>query len=280
MPFINTNAVVRGNESIDTKFSALVEPNLFADDIFRPGITFTDKYQTDQMGQLFVRKLGKGTVDTSADLTFTHNQTADALISIVLDKSFKQSEAIYESVEIARQSGTGLQKFEVVARNVAEAWQLQAHTTIVAEATASATTTATVAADVKDVFISVRKELRDNNAKPDVLIASTEFYSKILGYSGKEFQPATNDEILRSGVVGRFLGVNVYESTQLVDTGLAGSVEFVMYDHDAYTILTQLITSRIVDAGKDWVGSAAQLEIKSAFKVTNAERVYKKTVGA
>jgi hypothetical protein len=53
-----------------------------------------------------------------------------------------------------------------------------------------------------------------------------------------------------------------------------------MYDHDAYSILTQLITSRIVDAGKDWAGSAAQLEIKSGFKVTNAERVYKKTVGA
>jgi hypothetical protein len=285
MAFLNTNAVARGNETIDTKFSALVEPNLYANDIFRPGITFTDKYQTDAMGQLFVRKLGKGTVDTTDALTFTHNQTADALISIVLDKSFKQSEAIYESVEIARQSGTGLQKFEVVARNVAEAWQLQAHTSLLADATASANTTViaadpTAAQGLKKVIIQVRKELRDNDANPDVIIASTNTYSKFLDYAGREYVPATNDEVLRTGAYGTFMGMKVYESTQLVDDGTAGSNEFVMYDHDAYSILTQLITSRIVDAGKDWTGSAAQLEIKSGFKVTNAERVYKKTVGA
>lgn len=278
MAFLNTNAVERGNETVDTKFSPLLEPNLWAEEIFQAGRTFTDKYQTDAMGQLFVRKLGKGTVDTSAALTFTHNQTADELISIVLDKSFKQSEAIYESVEIARNSGTGMQKMEVVARNVGQAWQQEAHDSLVAGATASATTTATAAADVKDIFISVRKELRDNDARPNVLIASTEFYSKMLTYSGIEFQPATNDEILRTGVVGRFLGIDVYESTQLTDDGTAGSVEFIMYEYEAYSILTQLIASRIVDAGKDWAGSAAQVEIKSGFKVTTPERVYKKTV--
>jgi len=279
MAFINSNAVVRGTETVDTKFSALVEPNLFPDQIFQPNITYSDRYETDAMGQLFVRKLGKGTVDRTSALTFTHAQTADALISIVLDQQFKQSEAIYEAVEIARTSGSGVQKFETLMNNVKAEWQQEAHDQLVAGATASAVTTATsTSALFKTNFIAVRKELRDNDANPDVIIVSTKQYSYMLDYSGKEYQPNYNDEVMRTGAVGRFLGANVYESTQLTDDGTSGSVEFIFYEHEAYSILSQLVAARIVDAGKDWVGSAAQVHIISGFKVTTAERVYKKTV--
>jgi hypothetical protein len=283
MAFINTNTVRFGNESVDTKFSALVEPNLFPLQIFQPNITFTDKYQTDAMGQLFVRKLGVGSVDRTTSLTFTHNQTADELIPIVLDKPFKQSEAIYEAVDKARTSGTGVQKFEVVMESVKKEWQQEAHDQLVAGGTASANTTA-IADDpvavggLKKVFIGVRKELRDNDANPDVCIASTNTYAKFLDYSGKEYIPNSNDEVLRTGAVGRYLGANVFESTQLSDDGAAGSTEFLLYDHEAYSILTSLIAARIIDAGKDWVGSAAQVHLISGFKVTTPARVYKKTV--
>ena len=279
MAFINSNAVVRGSETVDTKFSALVEPNLFPDMIFQPNITFTDKYETDAMGQLFVRKLGKGTVDVTTGLTFSHQQTADALISIVLDKHFKQSEAIYEAVEVARTSGSGVQKFETLMANVQAAWQKEANDSLVAGATASALTTATTSSTLfKTNFIGVRKELRDNDANPDVIIVSTKQYAYMLDYSGKEYQPNYNDEVMRTGSVGRFLGANVYESTILADDGTSGAVEFVFYDHDAYSILSQLVGARIIDAGKDWVGSAAQVHIISGFKVTTPARVYKKTV--
>ena len=278
MAFINTNAVKRGDESIDTKFSALVEPNLFPDEIFQPNLTFTDKYMTDAMGQLFVRKLGKGNVDTTNSLTFNHEQTEDELISIVLDKPFKQSEAIYEEVSIARQSGTGVQKFETLVSNVREAWQQEAMDQLVAGATASAETTATDIDTLKDTLTEVRKELRDNYAKPDTLIVSNRIYALMLQFSGKEFTPAQNEETLRTGRAGTWFGLNVYENPQLTDEGTSGDTEFVMYEKDAYSILSQLITSRIVDAGKDWAGSAAQFYVKSGFKVTTADRVYKKTI--
>ena len=179
---------------------------------------------------------------------------------------------------MARNSGTGVQKFEEVMQNIKASWQGVAHTKLVAGATASANTTAiaddpTVAQGFKKVFIGVRKELRDNNANPDVCILSTDTYAKALDYSGREFQPATNDVVLRTGSVGNFLGQKIYESTQM-----PAGTEFVMYDHDAYSILSQLIAARLMDAGKDWVGSVAQVHIISAFTVTNAERVYKKTV--
>lgn len=283
MAFLVANAPVRGVETVDSKFASLVEPNLYPAQIFQPNITFTEKYQTDAAGQIFVRKLGKGTVDRTSSLKFSHAQTADELIPIVLDEQFKQSEEIYEAVEVARTSGTGVQKFEEVMQNIKASWQQVAHDKLVAGATASANTTViaddpTVAQGLKKVFIAVRKELRDNDANPDVCLASTNTYAKFLDYSGREFQPASNDVILRTGSVGNFLGQKIYESTQLTDDGTSGSNEFVMYDHDAYSILSQLIAARLMDAGKDWVGSVAQVHIISAFTVTNAERVYKKTV--
>ena len=51
-----------------------------------------------------------------------------------------------------------------------------------------------------------------------------------------------------------------------------------MYDHNSYSILSQLIAARGMDACKDWEGSVAQVHIISAFTVTNGERVYEKTV--
>ena len=46
MAFINTNAPVRGAETVDAKFASLVEPNLYPAEIFQPNLTFTEKYQT------------------------------------------------------------------------------------------------------------------------------------------------------------------------------------------------------------------------------------------
>lgn len=279
MAFLDTNAVARGNETVDTKFSPMVEANLWPGNIFQPGLTFTDKYQTDSMGQLFVRRLGKGTVDRSTDLTFTHNQTADDLISIVLDESFKQSEAIYQSVEIARTSGMGAQKMDVVSRNVAAEWQKVAHEKLVDGGTVASNTTATTDETFKEQFIASRKELRENDANPDVCLLSTDQFANVLNFSGREYTPNSNDEVLRTGALGRFFGLNIYESTQLA-IGDNTNVEWVMYEHEAYSILTQLIASRIIDAGKDWAGSAAQVELKSGFKVTTPERVLVKTVVA
>ena len=43
--------------TVDDKYSALVEPNLFAANVFQPGITFTDKYQIGPAGQIMVHQV-------------------------------------------------------------------------------------------------------------------------------------------------------------------------------------------------------------------------------
>lgn len=277
MSFLVANAPKRGTESVDVRFAELVEPLLYKDNVFQPEITYTGRYETDAAGQIVVRKLSKGTVDKTTGLTFTHEQTADTLIPLLFDEQYKKSEQIFEAVEIARASGTGAQKFEVVMNAVQEEWQADAHAALIAGASTAANTAVTT--DAKAEIVALRKQLRDNGAKPTVLIASTKFYAGILNFSGKEYQPNTNDEILRTGVVGRFYDINVVESNHFEDEGENGDVECIMYDHNAFSILNQLIAARVVDAGIDWVGSAAQCHIIASMTVTNIERVLKKIVG-
>ena len=52
--------------NVDDRYSPLVEPNLFAANIFQPGVTFTDKYQIGAAGQIVIHKPGVGTVTPSA----------------------------------------------------------------------------------------------------------------------------------------------------------------------------------------------------------------------
>ena len=45
-------------ETVDTVFSKVLVKNLFKDNTFKPGITFTNKYN-ERAGQIYARRLGK-----------------------------------------------------------------------------------------------------------------------------------------------------------------------------------------------------------------------------
>ena len=45
-------------EIVDSIFSKLLVANLFKDETFKPGVTFTDKYN-ERAGQIYARRLGK-----------------------------------------------------------------------------------------------------------------------------------------------------------------------------------------------------------------------------
>lgn len=270
--------------SVDAKFAPILEKLLWKDATFRPGITFTTKY-TVKAGQIFVRKLRKidakhKDAKTSGGLDFQHTHTADDLIPIVLDQVFDASEKVYEVVEQARESAQGAQIMEVVVESVREKFQAHALDVLLAQGMTDAVLTASTAATIADNIVATRKLLRDNGAKPDTLIVSTRVYGFLLAKAGKDYFPNTNESILRTGALGVYLGYPVYESNLITDVGAAGSTEYVLYDHEAYSIIFALDTVRLVDAGKDFVGSYAQAQIVSGHKVTLPEAVLVKRVAA
>jgi len=270
--------------SVDARFAPILEKNLWKDATFRPGVTFTTKYSV-KAGQIFVRRLRKvqanqKTATNAGGLDFAHTHTADDLIPIVLDQVFDASEKIYEVVEQARESGQGAQIMEVVVNSVNEKFQAYALTVLLANGQTDADVAAVAANDYETRIVATRKALRDNGANPDTLIVSTRIYGFMLADTGKKYFPNANEEIMRTGAYGRFLGYPVYESNLLTDTGSNGSTEYILYDHEAYSIIYALDTVRMVDAGKDFVGSYAQAQMVAGFKVTLPEAVMIKRIAA
>ena len=283
----------------DDKYTALVEPNLFALNVFQPGVTFTDKYQTGPAGQIFVHKPGIGTVTaTHPGADFSDSIVQDSLIPISLNKQFNRSRKIYGATSAAVAYPIAASELETGLQEVRKAWNLQAAKAICLEPGImlddNILTVANVnGSDIYDTIVNSRQKLRDLAANPDTLIVSPSTYSKLL--KAPEFQRTgtIGDNTVANGMVGRIAGLNVFEYEDLagaianaeVLTDVNGvedsditwasandELEYIVYDSDAFSIVTSVEAIRMVDEPTRFVGTLAQVQIVSGFKLTNPSR--------
>lgn len=281
----------KDTQSVDAIFSSILEKNLFKDATFQNGITFTNKFQ-ERAGQIFVRKLGKPSVTErdpadEGSLDFAHTLTADTLIPIVVDTEISVSEKIYDGIEDSRLTPRRLEAFETAVLTHNERFQVRAAAKLIDGAKSSANTAKSTADTILKNIVADRKAIRDVGGNPDVLVVSTRIYSVLLNkFSGNEFLPNTNEDTRRTGLVGWLYGFKVFESNTFTDRGAAAAAgqppntEYILYDHDGYSIITHLIASRVEPAGKDFVGALAQVQTLNAFKVPNPDLVIRKTITA
>jgi hypothetical protein len=271
---------------VDDRFSALVEPNLFDNNVFQPGTTFTDKYTLGAAGQIFIHKLGKVTVSVGEPgEDFSDTNTADQTIAITLNKAFRRSEKIYGATAAAVAYPVAAAHLEQALQDVREAWNKEAARILVTEKFPNETLVGPgsvlglTALDKEKIYKSVvddRAALVAEGANPDALIVSPATYALLL--QSEEFVRASDlaFETASSGVVGRVAGLNVYEYQGLptaIDLGGQGTrdVEYIMYDSDAFSIITNVEVLRLIDSER-FNGSLAQVEIVSGMKLTNPER--------
>lgn len=279
-------------ETVDTIFSKVLVQNLFKDQTFKPGVTFTDKYD-ERAGQIYARRLGKTAATvasalSSGGLDFSHTETADSLILIQKKDVIKRSEKCYDLVDALRASGKSADKVVEVVAEFNEACQIKwmsylladtvtANGVLLGGATRSANTTAdsTLASLVASILAD-REQIRVNGGNADVLIISPAMETKFLAnaYSaGNAFVPETNEEMLKEGRIGRLYGMNVYTSNLIgggtpsvvpvagnapANTGAAANCEYIIYDHDTFAIAMDIEGARLVNA-IDFVGSYAQI---------------------
>jgi len=274
----------------DDKYSALVEPNLWANNVFIPGVTFTAKYQTGPAGQIFVHKPGVGTVSpTAPGADFSDAIVQDSLITIVLDRQFNRSRKMYGVAAASVAYDAAAVELETAIQEVQKAWTLDAFqhlikTTSIIVDDNILTVCATDGSDIYDTIVNTRQKLRALSANPDVLIVSPSTYAKLL--KAPEFQRTgqIGDNTVAEGSVGRIAGLNVYEYESLdaaavdgqtiggITWATADELEYVMYDSDAFSIITSLEAIRVIDSPHTFVGSLAQVQIVSGFKLTNPSR--------
>ena len=276
---------------VDDRFSALVEPNLFDNNVFQPGVTFTDKYTLGAAGQIFIHKLGKVTVSVGEPgQDFSSTNTADSTIAITLNKAFRRSEKIYGATAAAVAYPVAAAHLEQALADIREAWNQEAARVIVTEKinTASNTvvgpasvlgTTALTADNVYKSIVDDRAALVAEGARPDALIVSPATYALLL--QSEEFVRASDlaYQTAASGQVGRIAGLDVFEYQGLpaaLDVNTGGTealrdVEYIMLDHDAFSIVTNVEVIRLIDS-PDFNGTLAQIEIVSGMKLTNTDR--------
>ena len=278
---------------VDDKFSALVEPNLFAGNVFQPGVTFTDKYQTGPAGQIMVHKPGIGTVTATAPgADFNETVVGDSLITISLNKQYNRARKIYGATVASVAYDVAANELELAVREVKEAWNIDAAKSIVSEEKIRVLkniTTLTASNDIYDSIVDAREALVTLKANPDTMIASPKTYSKLL--KAAEFQRAVDrdTQVIRDAYVGRIAGLNVYEYANLNEAG--GNIsdfnggtaditwdgdndelEYIIYDHDALSIVTSVNVVGIWDGMPRYNGVACEVEIVSGFKLTNPSR--------
>jgi len=279
----------------DDKYTPLLEPNLWYNNIFQPGVTYTDKYQLGPAGQIFVHKPGVGTVTaTVPGADFSDTIVQDSLIAIALDKQFNRSRKIYGATLASVAYPAAASEMETAVQEVRKGWTLAGYTNLiettsiivsdnitlpVAEATVASTSVA-----VYDQIVADRAKLVTLGANPDTLIVSPATYAYLL--KSPEFQRTgvIGDNAVANGIVGRVAGMNVVEyqaaDSAAVDGQTIGGItwasgdlmEYVMYDSDAFSIVTSVEAMRLVEEPTRFVGTLAQVQIVSGFKLTNPSR--------
>ncbi len=272
---------------VDDRFSALVEPNLFDNNVFQPGTTFTDKYTLGAAGQIFIHKLGKVTVSVGEPgEDFSDTNTADSTIAITLNKAFRRSEKIYGATAAAVAYPVAAAHLEQALQDIRESWNKEAARIILTEKinlTSGAITgpasvlgtTALTAANIYKSVVDDRAALVAAGAAPNALIVSPAVYAFLL--QSEEFVRASDlaYETAASGQVGRVAGLNVFEYQGLpagvTISGGPRDVEYIMLDNDAFSIVTNVEVIRLIDSER-FNGSLAQVEIVSGMKLTNPER--------
>jgi hypothetical protein len=283
---------------VDDRFSALVEPNLFDNNVFQPGVTFTDKYTLGAAGQIFIHKLGKVTVTAGEPgQDFSDTNTADATVAITLNKAFRRSEKIYGATAAAVAYPIAAAHLEQALADIREGWNKEAalvilqekfnftNANVVGPGSVLGSTVALTKDNVYKSIVDDRAALVAEGARPDALIVSPATYALLL--QSEEFVRASDlaFEVAQSGVVGRIAGLNVFEyqglpaafSMTLSGTPTDFSVEYIMLDHDAFSIVTNVEVIRLVDSER-FNGSLAQVEIVSGMKLTNTDRALVKII--
>ena len=279
-------SVQYGNVNVDEKYSPIIEPNLYYNSVFAPGKTFTDKYETGPAGGIYVHKLATTAVGVGTPgRDFTDVTASDSLIQIVLNNNFQQSKKIYGVQAAAVGINLANEELSVAVAEVAESWNAAGLACLISEGTTASSTASITKNTVKKAIIDARKQIVSAKGKADVLLASPDTFACILEAAGSEFVPEANEFINRTGTVGQWLGLTVLECAALAAasgeyynaqgskvTASFSGVDFIMYNKEALSIVTNVDVARIVNS-ENFNGSKAQVEMNSGFKVTSAAQV-------
>ena len=283
-------AVLYGCTHVDEKYSALLEPNLYYNGVFADGKTFTSKYEVGPAGGIYVHKLNTNAVAVGTPgRDFTDELTTDELIPIIMNNNYQKSKKLYGVQAEAIEADVADGLIEDATAEIAESVQASGLACLVSEAgTTASTTGAVTTANIKKLVLADRKAIVKAKGKADVILMSPDTFATLLEASGSEYTPVANDAVNATGQVGKWLGFDVYECAGLsatsgsyynsngsLTTATFTAVDYIMYNHEALSIIPNFERSRVIDS-ENFNGVKAQVEMNMGFKVTSPAQVVAK----
>lgn len=272
-----------GNLNVDEKYSSIVEPNLYSDNVLEPGVTYNTEFQGDAnsgLVKVYKQKSDGATKPTPPAGDFEDTNTENELLDLRLNNSFRKSKKIYKVQANAVSYQLADETFSTAISDVKEGYQAAGVACLANEGIALEDTTAISKTNIKKTVLNMRKALRKKKAKADVVFASVDAFTAMLEAAGDQFTPAKNDEMIATGQVGYWLGMKWYEANatenaEAVYFDHAGAkhtidltgVDLIMYDHRFFSIVDNLEEMRLIDS-ESFVGTKAQIEINAGYRVT------------
>lgn len=207
-----------------------------------------------------------------------------------MNNNFQKSKKIYGVQAAAVSIALGNEQLQIATSEVGEGWSQSGLACLIKEGTAASDTSAITKANVKSKILAARTEVVKAKGKADVVLCTPELFSIILEASGSEFTPEINNYMNATGQVGKWLGFTFVECTglaegtytpeyydysgtkQTVAIEALAKVDFIMYNHEAFSIVPNFEVARIVDS-ENFAGSKAQVEMNCGYRVTSAAQV-------
>jgi hypothetical protein len=289
-------AMTMGGYNVAEKYSPIVAPNFYFDAIFQPGLTFNAQHQGDAAGAGAVKvfrlaaKTPKPPKSPASD--FTHGTAANELIPVSLNNLQQESTKIFNVQAAAVPFAMADEHLAQAVQVCREGWQLSGLACLAKEGTALSDATALTTTNLKTQIIAGRKAIRKQKASANVVLASVDTFSLMLETAGDQYVPMKNDEIIRTGQVGHYLGMLWIEcnmldlSTEAKYFDHAGvlqevdlsTVDYIMYDWRGLHIVDLLSMLRLVDS-ENFNGTLAQAEICTGYRLGDPAFAVVKTHG-
>ena len=275
--------VINSAATVATGMSPIVDSALAADSVFIDGVSYSSEHDIGNAGQIQVVVDSLTTVEPGVPgANFSDNEYANTVVDVNINNSFKESDKVPSYFENTMPVDLLMQKTLHVSESIRVGRQKTIIAAVVKALTAASDTTAIDSSNVKAKVLAARTALRKAFANPNVIIASVDVYSAMLTVAGSEYTPVRNDEVVREGRIGYWMGILWIEcplldgsssykwidgsgSTQTVD---CSKVEFIMYQADKLAVIDRLDGLRVKESEK-FFGSLVQGEVVTGVKVKN-----------
>lgn len=286
--------VINDAATVATGMSPIVDSALAADSIFIDGVSFSSEHDIGNAGQIQVVVDSLDTVEPGVPgANFSNTEYANTVVDININNSFKKSDKVPSYFENTMPVELLMQKTLHVTESVRVGRQKSILAYVVDSLTAADDTDALTAANLVTKVTDARAALRKNHCNPNVIIASVDTYTLMLKVAGTQYTPVKNDEIIRTGRIGYWLGILWIEADLLdgsssykyldadgdTETVDCSAVDFIMYQYDKLAVVDRLDGLRVKES-ESFFGSLVQEEVVAGFKIKNANAFYLKTTVA